>query len=303
MTAALIIAAGRTAKKAEFAPQQKVGTISAIQRAVTVFQRAGIRRIAVVCADSRTEKLVVRQNLVFLRSAEGAQMFDCVKAGLQYLQDKCNAVLITPVDIALFSVQTVQKLLQMPEALCVPAYQGKNGHPILLRGVYFDQICAYTGSGGLAGAIRAASLHKTVLEVSDAGILADVQRDDTEQVLPGTAELQQIYPELQIHLCKEQRFYGPEANQLLQLICEMGSLLEACRRIGISYSKGRQLIATMEQQLGYPVLERQQGGASGGSSVVTKKGLLLMQRYGAYCEAAQAASSALFETYFGDLTE
>ena len=36
MIAALVVAAGRTARKVGFAPQKKVGTISAIERAVTV---------------------------------------------------------------------------------------------------------------------------------------------------------------------------------------------------------------------------------------------------------------------------
>ena len=91
MIAALVVAAGRTARKVGFAPQKKVGTISAIERAVTVLQRADISRICVVCADSRTEKLIARRNLVFLRSSGEAQMFDCIKQGLGYLRDRCDA--------------------------------------------------------------------------------------------------------------------------------------------------------------------------------------------------------------------
>ena len=56
MIAALVVAAGRTARKVGFARRKKVGTISAIERAVTVLERADISRICVICADSRTEK-------------------------------------------------------------------------------------------------------------------------------------------------------------------------------------------------------------------------------------------------------
>ena len=302
MIAALVIAAGRTARKVGFAPQKKVGTISAIERAVTVLQRADISRICVVCADSRTEKLIARRNLVFLRSSGEAQMFDCIKQGLGYLRDRCDAALIVPVDLALCSVQTVRALAAARGSVCVPAYQGRNGHPILLRGDCFDALCAYTGPDGLGGAIYHAGLDRTVVPVDDAGILADVQDTPEARRLPGTQELQKLCPEVEITLCKEQPFFGPQTLQLLQLTQETGSLLAACRRVGISYSKGRGMIAAAEAQLGGALLARQQGGASGGSSVVTVRGARLMQRYRAYCDAVQASARELFGVYFSEET-
>lgn len=222
MIAALVVAAGRTARKVGFAPQKKVGTISAIERAVTVLQRADISRICVICADSRTEKLVAQRNLVFLRSSDEAQMFDCIKQGLAYLRDKCDAALVVPVDLALCSVQTVRALVAARGSVCVPAYQGRNGHPILLRGECFDALCAYTGPDGLGGAIYHAGLDRTVVPVDDAGILADVQRTPEARRLPGTQELQKLYSEVEITLCKEQPFFGPQTLQLLHLTQETG---------------------------------------------------------------------------------
>lgn len=302
MIAALVIAAGRTGRKMGFAPQKKVGTISAIERAVTVLQRADISHICVVCADSQTEKLVARRNVVFLRSSSGAQMFDCIKQGLGYLRDQCDAALIVPVDLALCSVQTVRALAAARGSVCVPAYQGRNGHPILLRGDCFDTLCAYTGPGGLGGAIYHAGLDRTVVPVDDAGILEDVQRTPEARRLPGTQELQKLCPEVEITLCKEQPFFGPQTLQLLRLTQETGSLLAACRRVGVSYSKGRGMIAATEAQLGGALLARQQGGASGGSSVVTARGAQLMQRYRAYCDAVQASARDLFGVYFPEET-
>ncbi len=302
MIAALVIAAGRTGRKMGFAPQKKVGTISAIERAVTVLQRADISHICVVCADNQTEKLVARRNVVFLRSSSGAQMFDCIKQGLGYLRDQCDAALIVPVDLALCSVQTVRALAAARGSVCVPAYQGRNGHPILLRGDCFDTLCAYTGPGGLGGAIYHAGLDRTVVPVDDAGILEDVQRTPEARRLPGTQELQKLYLEVEITLCKEQPFFGPQTLQLLRLTQETGSLLAACRRVGVSYSKGRGMIAAAEAQLGGALLARQQGGASGGSSVVTARGAQLMQRYRAYCDAVQASARDLFGIYFPEET-
>ena len=187
-------------------------------------------------------------------------MFDCIKQGLGYLRDRCDAALIVPVDLALCSVQTVRALAAARGSVCVPAYQGRNGHPILLRGDCFDALCAYTGPDGLGGAIYHAGLDRTVVPVDDAGILADVQHTPEARRLPGTQELQKLCPEVEITLCKEQPFFGPQTLQLLQLTQETGSLLAACRRVGISYSKGRGMIAAAEAQLGGALLARQQGG-------------------------------------------
>ena len=229
-------------------------------------------------------------------------MFDCIKQGLGYLRDRCDAALIVPVDLALCSVQTVRALAAARGSVCVPAYQGRNGHPILLRSDCFDALCAYTGPDGLGGAIYHAGLDRTVVPVDDAGILADVQHTPEARRLPGTQELQKLCPEVEITLCKEQPFFGPQTLQLLQLTQETGSLLAACRRVGISYSKGRGMIAAAEAQLGGALLARQQGGASGGSSVVTVRGARLMQRYRAYCDAVQASARELFGVYFSEET-
>ena len=86
----------------------------------------------------------------------------------------------------------------------------------------------------------------------------------------------------------------------MQLTEETNSLREACRRMGISYGKGRAILSLMEQQLGYPVVESRQGGSAGGYSAVTDKGKELMDRYSAYCTAARAYLQDLFYEFFPD---
>lgn len=111
----------------------------------------------------------------------------------------------------------------------------------------------------------------------------------------GTEKLQLDF---RIRLSRERAFYGPGTHQLLQLTDETGSLLEACRRMGISYSKGRKIIALTEQQLGYPVVESQQGGKSGGRSSVTEAGKALIRNYAAFCTEAKGQLESLFQKYF-----
>lgn len=88
------------------------------------------------------------------------------------------------------------------------------------------------------------------------------------------------------------------AHQLLQLTQETGSLLEACRCMGISYSKGCKIISNLEQNMGCPVLERTRGGREGGASTVTEAGQELIRSYAAFCKEAKEYLTELFPKYF-----
>jgi len=107
-----------------------------------------------------------------------------------------------------------------------------------------------------------------------------------------------IEVDARIRLVREKPFYGPGVHQLLLLTEETRSLREACRRMGLSYSKGRGIISAMEQQLGYPVIESRQGGKGGGYSVVTERGGDMARRYTAFCAEAKQNLDALYQKHF-----
>ena len=299
MVAALIIAAGKTARRDGFDPRKEIGTIPAIRRIVMVFQRAGIERIVVVCNEDgdKTEKLAAHLNVIFLHNRKGAEMLDNVKTGLVYLQDKCTAVMITHTDIPLFSVKTVRTLMGADGAIRVPSHKGRIGHPMFLRTECFQEVLSYDGDGGLAEAVKASGLERRLVAVADEGVLTNVHYNDYYSLIAGHS-LMELHPDIRIRLVREKPFYGPGAHQLLLLTDELNSMREACRRMGISYSKGRGIIATMEQQLGYPVIESQQGGPTGGWSSVTPKGKELIRNYTDYCAEAISLSEKLFIKYF-----
>lgn len=297
MVAALIIAAGKTKDRADFEPLKEVGAIPAIHRIIRVFQRAGIERIVVVCNDS--DKPGSHMNAVYLPGKDGGQMLDNVKIGLSYLQDKCTAAMVTHVAVPLFSVETVRALMLASDGpVYVPFYRGRTGHPLFLRADYFGQILSYKGEDGLAGAVRASGLQRRFIEVEDEGVLVHVEDGSSYDHLLVQHSLRKSSPEIKIQIVREKPFYGPGAQLLLQLTAETGSLLEACRRMGISYSKGRKIIAIMEQQLEHPILESRQGGKDGGHSAVTEEGRQLMERYTAFCLEAKQCVHDLFEKYF-----
>ena len=304
MIAALIIAAGKTARRDNFEPEREVGTIPAIQRIIRVFQRAGITRIVVVRdgQDIGPEKLASHMSAVFLRGNSDAEMFDHIKTGLAYLQDKSEGVLVTHADVPLFSVGTVHTLIAAGKPISTPSYQGQTGHPILLRMESFPAILSYDGEGGLAGAVRASGM-ESLVEVEDEGILANIHYDKNFDKLLAGHSLSELSPEVRFRVVREKAFYGPGAHQLLQLIAETSSLSEACRQMGISYSKGRSIVANMEQQLGRTVTEGSAGGKYGGFSTVTDTGKEMMRCYEAFCAEADESVHALFDKHFGSLNQ
>ncbi len=297
MTAALIIATGRTENKDDFEPMRETGTIPALQRVAMVFRQSGIERIVVVCGEKQ-ERAASNMGLIFLRAGGPSDMLENVKRGLIHLEGKCSAVLITHVDVPLFSLKTVQTLLAADGSVRVPCYQGKPGHPIYLSADHFPEVLSYQGKNGLAGAIRSAGLERSLVEVGDKGVLADIQGQEDYEQLVETHDMARLHFDVRLRLIKERAFFDPGAQQLLEMTRETGSLLDACRQMGISYSKGRKVVALIEQQLGFRVIESRQGGRDGGRSELTGEGERLLERFASFQSEASSRLEELFAKYF-----
>ncbi len=298
MTAALIVASGKRSDRDTFEPGRKVGSISAIRRIVLLFQQAGIRKILVCGEDEEVKKLVPSMNLVFLPAPVEGEMLDCIQMGIAYLQREAREILVCHVDIPLFSTQTLHALLDAEGEICVPSHQGKRGHPVLLRSGCFSSILAYQGSGGLKGAIQASGFHRVIVEVEDQGILSEVLESEAYKILLPDHDAGRLRLSCQLRIGREEVFYGPGVHQLLLLTQEHNSLADACKYMGVSYSKGRKIIQIMEEQTGSPVLITRQGGKGGGYSRLTEEAQRIICQYEAFQKEAEKILQALFESYF-----
>ena len=99
-------------------------------------------------------------------------------------------------------------------------------------------------------------------------------------------------------LARERPFFDDKTAMLLSLVDETGSVRGACLRMQISYSTGWNIIRTLESQLRFPLLERSQGGASGGESRLTEKGRRLLVCYEQFAKEMRKRAAELFEEYF-----
>ncbi|CAK7071621.1 MAG: hypothetical protein EUB_00840 [Eubacterium sp.] len=108
-----------------------------------------------------------------------------------------------------------------------------------------------------------------------------------------------LHPALKLRLARERIFFGPGPAELLMQIRRTDSVRMACEQMGISYSKGWKMINTMEEELGYKVTKRQQGGRNGGSACLTPEGETLLAKYQELERRSREAVEHIFEELFG----
>lgn len=110
-----------------------------------------------------------------------------------------------------------------------------------------------------------------------------------------------LHPALKLRLARKRIFFGPGPAELLMQIKRTDSVRMACEKMGISYSKGWKMINTMEEELGYKVTKRQQGGRNGGSACLTPEGEALLAKYQELERRSREAVDSIFEELFGPL--
>lgn len=181
-TGALIVAAGMSSRMNSFKPLLKIGSISMIHRIIQTFEQAGITLIVLITGNKAEilENHVASKNVICLRNEnyEHSDMLESAKIGLRFLEDKCEQVLFTPVDIPLFTKNTVEGLIRCNAKLASPICQGKKGHPLLIHTTLVPKILKYHGDSGLKGAINEDSWQLTLVEVEDQGILRDANTEE-----------------------------------------------------------------------------------------------------------------------------
>ena len=304
---ALIVAAGMSSRMGQFKPMLNIGSISVAQRIIATLQQAGATKIVMVTGYNATvlERHLAGNGLIFLRNDdyETTQMFDSVKIGLRYLLDKCDKILFTPVDVPLFTAQTVSILLESGAQLACPMCMGRQGHPILIENSLIPEILNDCGQQGLKGAMDRCSIPLQRIEVDDPGTVHDADTPEDFSALVDYHNSQLIRPVVNVSLNKEKPFFDSKIAMLLMLVEETNSVRAAGQRMQLSYSSCWNIIRTLENQLSYTLIERSQGGAGGSQSRLTPKGKALLQQYLAYEKALKEQAVTLYETYFGGIFE
>lgn len=301
--AAIIVSAGSTSGTRHLNPTQMIGSISVTKRLISTLHLAGVDSICIVVSVEDEENLLDfagRNGVELLREvASKADRFENVRLALAKLQGQCERVLITPVDIPLFSVATVQTLLGCGQALAVPVCEGRAGHPLLVEHTVIPSILRYQGSEGLRGAVRECGFERVSVEVDDVGVYVRSDQFEECEKIAVTHNRDMWTPVMKLQIAKESAFLGPGSWHLLSLIEATGSVRLACEQIGLSYSKAWKILNNLEDQVGFRVLVRKHGGKNGGVTYLTEEGKQLLERFERFERACNKEVSRLFEQYFG----
>lgn len=274
------------ASKKAALPMLQIGRIPIIKRIVISFQQAGVFPIVIITGVDEDEVKYQLSNygVIFIpnEQPEHPQLLDSVKIGLQYLSGKCDRVAFAPVNVPMFTPDTLMKLKNTEGDIVTPSYHGCGGHPVMLSESVIPDILAYNGGDGLRGAIRSLEARRVWLPVEDKGVLTSVHNE--EQLRARLAEHNNaiLHPVVHMSIDRETAFFNARLKLLLFLISDTCNMRKACGAMSLSYGKAWDMINRLEMELGYSVVERRQGGRHGGNTVLTARGtafLLAYQRF------------------------
>ena len=139
--AALVLAAGRSARMGTLKPLLRFGTLTALEQAVRRLQEGGVSDIRVVVGHAGATLRAALPDLPvrwITNPDPDRGMLSSVLAGVATLREERDAFLLLPADIPLVHPDTIAALLaewrrhQPPPPVLYPLYRGKRGHPPLI---------------------------------------------------------------------------------------------------------------------------------------------------------------------------
>jgi len=174
--AAVILAAGSSSRMEDgFKPLMQLGNASLLAHAAGLFREAGIDAVTVVTGHRRreVEKEAACHGLDILYNADHRLgMYSSVRIAAEHLRDY-DGFFLLPVDIPLVRPATVTAQLSAftGQAVVVPAFKGRGGHPPLIPSKLIPAILNSSGRRGLRGVLENQTLQQAA--VWDRGILLD----------------------------------------------------------------------------------------------------------------------------------
>ena len=290
------------ASKKDAVPLLKVGTIPIIKRIVITYQQAGIFPIVIITgADEEEVKAqLAAYGLIFIRNehCEKPELIDSAKIGLSYLKDKCDKVVFTPVNVPMFTPNTLKKLISCKAKIVTPSYCDKGGHPVVISNDVVDKILSYDGADGLRGALSALKDVRQWIKVDDVGVTLSIHNEEQLQARLAEHNRSILNSFVKISIEKEKAFFDSRAKLLLYLIGDTNSVSKACDDMALSTGKAWNILNSLEQELGCAIIERKQGGSKGGSTHLTERGRKFIIAYQEFEENVLHYAQSEFERLF-----
>jgi CTP:molybdopterin cytidylyltransferase MocA len=101
-------------------------------------------------------------------------MLTSLQAGLRAVPETRDTVLFTLVDHPAISAATIEALLTCDASIAIPRFQGKRGHPVLIRGQLRAEFLAEPAVSKVRDVIDRHAGEIAYIEVNDPGISEDI---------------------------------------------------------------------------------------------------------------------------------
>ena len=267
-----------------------VGKLSAVGRMVATFQKIGADMITVLGSgeDRELEKHLNQYGVIYMK-AEAAESSDAALGRcLAYLRDKYERVFVMDADRPLVSPATLDRMLSHQAELVVPVCNDKKGFPVLLSAESAAKLIEQPE----------AQLNEVYVPVEDEGILLSAEQcqNMAERIKAHDALITRLVLDMSIYRGKQ--IADKKLVSLLNFVDETQSVREACNRMQVSYSTAWNMLNRAENELGYALIHRNKGGASGSGTVLTEKGRGLIRTYAEFEAVLREKVESLYTQYF-----
>lgn len=309
MYGGIIPAAGVSSRMGSFKPLLPIGDTTLIGRTIEKMRTAGIEDIVVVTGfnHEELEKYLKKYKVKCVYNAEfyKTQMLDSIKLAIKALDSGTERVLLSPVDVSVGSDEVYRKMLGARSAFARPVYEGRSGHPVMIRRSLFGCILRYEGEGGLRGAVESSGKKPADVNVSDSNILLDADTpEDYRRILHADdvarGEGGRLHPEISMGLSCGDIIDSDKVVLLLKLVDATGSLRKSAAAMHMSYTKVWKLVREIDAMSKAPFIERVSGGEDGGRSYLTDAGRDFLSRYEAMKTETDRSMRQVFDKYFGE---
>lgn len=190
---AIILAAGYSTRMESFKPLMNLAGETPLQRCIELFKRCGINDIIVVTGylNDRIEKelndIELNDVRIVFNDKYSTGMYSSVKAGVESLPQGTDAFFILPVDIPSVHTLTIKKMLEsyevIKDGILYPIFGEEKGHPTLISYSLAEEILNNNPKGGLRELFDHHKKQWYYEQVSDRGILLDMDTKEDFQVL------------------------------------------------------------------------------------------------------------------------
>jgi len=226
-----------------------------------------------------------------------------LQQGLSFMQGKFDRVFAVPGDVPLFLPSTLQTMLQNSASLVVPETKHVNGYPLLLDNRAMKFLLEQPDYATAETAVRQGGLPLESVRVEDSGILLRSSDMSHRKLLIQNHNRQLSRPITEVTLYNGGPLYDPRLSMLLHLVEDTHSVRDACNLMQISYSAAWNMLNRAEDELGFPLITRNRGGAGGRGSDLTPKGRLLVEAYDRFSADLNREAQALYGQFFDSFVD